>query len=110
MNYYDMSDEALLLEIGQRVRRRRLNTNITQNSVAYISGVSRNSVQSLESGRGVRLLAFVRILRTLDSLHDLDAFLPDPGLSPIQAAKMSGRIRQRSSGKLGQKTEWNSTW
>ena len=110
MNYYDMSDEALLLEIGQRVRRRRLNTNITQNSVAYISGVSRNSVQSLESGRGVRLLAFVRTFITRDAVKELDAFVPDRGLSQIQEAKMSGRIRQRSSGKLGQKTEWDSTW
>lgn len=100
MNYYDMSDQALLQEIGRRVRRRRLNKNITQTSAANISGVSRNSVQSLESGKGVHLLALIRILRTLDSLDGLDAFLPDPGLSPLQVAKMMGRIRQRASGSL----------
>ena len=110
MNYYDMSDEALLHEIGQRVQRHRLNKNLTQNKVVHLSGASRNSVQALESGKGVNLLSFVRILRALGALDDLDALLPDPGLSPLQAAKMMGRTRQRASRSSDENTERYPTW
>ncbi|MFC1481630.1 helix-turn-helix transcriptional regulator [Candidatus Neomarinimicrobiota bacterium] len=110
MNYYNMSDKALLNEIGRRVQRRRLNKNLTQNNVADLAGVSRNSVQALESGKGINLHAFVRILRTLDALDDLNALLPDPGLSPLQAAKMMGRTRQRASGSSGQNKGRHAEW
>lgn len=110
MNYYDLSDEALLHEIGRRVQRHRLNRNMTQNRVARLSGSSRNTVQALESGKGINLQSFVRILRAMDALDDLDALLPDPGLSPLQAAKMMGRTRQRASGSSGHNTGRRPTW
>lgn len=110
MNYYDLSDEALLHEIGQRVQRYRLNRNMTQITVARLSGSSRNTVQALESGKGINLHSFMRILRALDALDDFDAFLPDPGFSPLQAAKMMGRTRQRASGGSGHNTGSHTTW
>ncbi len=104
MSYYEMSDAAVLQEIGRRTQRRRLNKNLTQDSIARLSGVSRNSVQKLESGKGITLYSFVRILRAIDALDNLDSFLPDPGFSPLQAAKMMGRARQRASGSLDEQT------
>jgi hypothetical protein len=38
------------------------------------------------------------VLRALGRLENLDAFLPDPGPSPIQLAKLQGKERQRASG------------
>jgi hypothetical protein len=47
----------------------------------------------------------IAILRELDALDNLDAFLPDPGISPLQIAKMQGKKRQRASGKAKAESE-----
>jgi hypothetical protein len=42
------------------------------------------------------LSLLIRVLRAMGKLSQLDAFLPEPGLSPIQLAKLKGRERQRA--------------
>lgn len=93
-----MSDPAILAELGARVQRYRLNRNITQDDLAAHAGVSRTVVQRLEQGRGCTLKGFVRILRALDLLPQLVEFLPDPGPSPLQLARLAGRTRRRAAG------------
>ena len=93
-----MSDPAILAELGDRVQRYRLNRNITQDDLAAHAGVSRTVVQRLEQGRGCTLKGFVRILRALDLLPQLVEFLPDPGPSPLQLARLAGRTRRRAAG------------
>lgn len=43
------------------------------------------------------MATLLSVLRALGRLENLDAFLPDPGMSPIQLAKLKGRERQRAS-------------
>lgn len=93
-----MSDQAALDELGRRVQIHRLNMNLTQAAVAEKAGVSRRALQKLESGESCTLLVLIRILRALGKLDALDAFLPEPGLSPLQLAKLKGRERKRASG------------
>ena len=102
MNFGTMSDKAILAELGERVNRQRLNRNITQNDLAGQAGVARIVVQRLEGGRGCILENLIRILRALGLLEQLDAFLPEPGLSPLQLAKTRGRERRRAAGRRGQ--------
>lgn len=92
-----MSDSAVLVEIGRRLQANRLNANLAQADVAQKAGVSRRTLQKMESGRVCTLLALVRVLRGLGVLDALDGFLPEPGLSPIQLAKLKGRERRRAS-------------
>jgi hypothetical protein len=66
--------------------------------VAEKAGISRRALQKLESGQACTLTLLVRILRTLGRLDALDSFLPEPGLSPIQSAKLKGRQRKRAGG------------
>ncbi len=99
MDFGNVSDKAILSEIGVRVSRQRLNRNITQVDLARRAGVARIVVQRLEGGRGCTLENFVRVLRTLGLLDQLDAFLPETGLSPLQLAKSRGRQRLRAFGK-----------
>jgi putative transcriptional regulator len=99
MNFKTMSDKAILAELGERVNRQRLNRNITQTDLAGWAGVARIVVQRLEGGRGCTLENLIRILRALDFLDQLDTFLPEPGLSPLQLAKFKGRERLRAVGR-----------
>jgi putative transcriptional regulator len=96
MNFEAMTEKAVLEELGRRVQVQRLNENLLQAEVARKAGISRRALQNLESGRGCNLSLLIRILHALGKLDQLDAFLPEPGLSPIQLAKLKGHERQRA--------------
>jgi len=98
MEYYEMTNDGILAELGERVQRKRLNRNISQQVLAKRAGVSRRSIYLMESGQPVGMKVFISILRALKSLDELDAFLPEVDLSPIELAKLKGRVRQRASG------------
>ena len=101
MSFSEQNDTAILEVIGRRIKQERLNQNCTQANLARGAGVGDNVVKRLESGRGCTLNSLIRILRTLGKLEQLDLFLPEPGVSPIQLAKFSGQQRQEASGKRG---------
>jgi transcriptional regulator with XRE-family HTH domain len=94
----DMSDSAILAELGSRLQQERLNADVTQAEVALKAGISRGALRLLEAGRGSTLASLIRVLRALDRLSALDSFLPLPGPSPIQLARLKGKKRQRASG------------
>jgi transcriptional regulator with XRE-family HTH domain len=99
MTIYGMSDQAILEDIGGRLKRRRLDRNLTQQEVADQAGLTRTTIGEFERGASSSMLTLIRILRVLDALEELDSFLPDAGLSPLQLAKLQGKQRQRASRK-----------
>ena len=104
---------ALASELGQRLQRARLNLNLTQLEVAQRTGVSRKVVINAEAGQ-VTLENLIAILMTLDLVENLNLFLPDQLISPIQLWKLRGKIRQRASRKsketLPRKREEDLGW
>lgn len=92
-----MTNQSILLEIVARARRKRLAMNITQKVLAEKAGIHFNSVVRFEKGKTVSLMAFIQVLRVLGELDSLNAFLPDPGISPVQLMKFKGRERVRAS-------------
>ena len=104
MDFYIMADSAIMEEIGRRFRELRLKKNITQEELGERTQTSINRIKSLESGKG-KLETMVVVLRELGALDNLDAFLPDPGISPLQIAKLRGKKRQRASGKPDSESE-----
>jgi hypothetical protein len=52
---------------------------------------------SAERGANPRLATLIKILRALDRLDAVDAFLPDPGLSPMALLKLKGKQRRRAT-------------
>jgi len=101
MDLYGMSDAAVIEELGKRIQRYRLNRNMTQDELAKKAGLARYSVSQLENGGNFSCLTLIKVLRTLECLEELDAFLPSPGISPLQLAKMQGKTRRRASGQHG---------
>ena len=107
----DMSDRAVLKELGGRIARYRLNKNLTQAILAAQAGVSTPTIQRIEQGNSTQASNLIRILRALKLLDNLEVLIPEPAYSPIQQAKMRGKLRQRASSptdKQDQPTEW--TW
>ncbi len=99
MNLNTMSSGAICKEIGQRLKRARLNANHTQKEVADRAGLSVTAVQSVERG-DARLESVVLVLMALDMVEQIRNFVPEQEISPLQLVKLQGKKRQRASGRL----------
>lgn len=97
MSLYGMSDRAILKELGRRLKRKRLERNLSQHSLAERAGLNRTTVGELERGTPSGLLTLIQVLRALEVLDELDVILPDPGPSPLELARLKGRKRLRAS-------------
>ena len=92
-----MTDLAIEEEIGNRFKSLRLRKNMTQAELARRACMHRNAVSALETGKGSHLSTVIALLRELGAIENLDAFLPEIMISPIQILKMQGKIRRRAS-------------
>ena len=111
MSIYGMSDNAILREIGDRLKRKRLSRNLSQKSLSENSGLIRTTVRDIEKGKNSSLLTLVQLLRSLNALEEFDSFLPEPGVSPLQLAKMKGKQRRRASPqRAASKDERKADW
>lgn len=91
------SDEVILAELGRRLARTRLERNLTQERLAREAGVSKATVERLESGDPVKSTSLIRVLRALDRLEALDSLLPEPLPNPVERRRLFGRTRRRAS-------------
>jgi len=110
MNLENMGNEAIRKELGKRLQRERLNQNITQAQLSDRAGISRRTLVATEKGEGTTLETLIRLLRGLGRLGQLDQFLPEPAISPIQLAKLKGKVRKKASGKLRYPTQHDTPW
>ena len=88
----------VLAEVGARLRQYRLQRNLRVEDLSVASGVSERTLNRMEAGRSVGTENLVRVLRGLGRLQALDAFLPEPEVSPLQLASLGGKRRRRASG------------
>ena len=91
------TDQAILSELGERLARSRLSGNLTQAELAAEAGVSKRTVERMESGESVQLTSFVRIVRALGLADKIDVLVPEPSLSPMEQLELKGKERQRAS-------------
>ncbi len=108
-----LSDEAILKELGGRLAALRLARNLTQAQLAHEAGVSKRTVERLESGEvAARLSGLVRVCRILGLMDRLDALVPLPAPSPVEQLRLAGRQRKRASAaretSAGRTRKW--TW
>jgi transcriptional regulator with XRE-family HTH domain len=108
------TDDAVLVELGGRLARIRLERNLTQAQLAGQAGVSKRTLERLEAGAvATQLSGFIRICRVLDVLERLDALIPEPMPSPVAELKLRGRQRKRASTSrtarpAGKKWQWGN--
>lgn len=91
----DLTDLAVLHEMGDRLERRRIDAGLTQARLAEEAGVSKRTVERIEAGHSADLVMLLRVLRVLTLLEALDQLVPDLPQSPLTLLKGRGRARQR---------------
>lgn len=94
----DSPREAEILEgLGQRMARKRLERNLTQDDLAKEAGVSRATVRRLEAGRSTQLANLIRILGALGLAQNFGSLVPETGMRPLEAVERKRKERKRAS-------------
>ncbi|HTQ49921.1 MAG TPA: helix-turn-helix transcriptional regulator [Candidatus Acidoferrales bacterium] len=92
------TDAVILGELGSRVAKIRLDHNLTQAQLATQAGVSKRTVERLETGAvATQLSGFIRVCRVLDLIERLELLIPEPVPSPVAQLKLGGKKRRRAS-------------
>jgi len=94
-----LTDDAILAEVGKRIARTRLDHRLTQADLAEQAGISKRTVERIESGASVQMSSFIRVLRGLGLLQGLESLIPKPVVRPMDLLKLKGKVRQRASSK-----------
>ena len=96
--------DQLQQQLGEAVRRLRLERDIDQVTLSEAAGVARRSLINLEQGRGATTATLVSVVDALGAPDWIDALCPAPTLSPmallrIQQEQERNQPRQASRRK-----------
>ncbi len=110
---YSLSDVQIQKKIGEKLKAVRLKQNVTQDSLAESSSISRSSVQKVETGEIKSFDTLLRMLRTLGMLDELSHLCEEDQMSPseyfdmVNSAKKGRRKRAVGTVKKGkEESEW----
>ena len=95
--FKEMGDNAVLEELGRRLGQRRIALGLTQAKLALEAGVSKRTIERIESGAATQTLNLIRILRVLDLLPGIGHLVPEAGPSPMDLLKLRGKARKRAA-------------
>lgn len=104
------SDTAILHKIGEFIKSKRVDQNITQDELSQKAAISRSTLSLAERGENIALINLLKILRVLDALYVLEQFRTQPQISPLQLAKEEEKKRKRASKKHSQTDNEEPGW
>ncbi|GAA0886523.1 hypothetical protein GCM10009120_51220 [Sphingobacterium siyangense subsp. cladoniae] len=105
-----LSDAAILKEVGEFVKAKRIDHNLTQDDVAEQAAISRSTLSLLERGENIALANLLKVLRVLDALYVFEQFKLTEQISPIQLAKEDEKKRKRASKSNSQTNKDDIGW
>lgn len=91
----EMTNAAILQTLGERLKEYRLRRNLQQAEMARYAGVNISTVSRIEKGQNIMFDSYLRIMRVLEMLDNLDEFIPEPPRSPLLMKKLMGKKKQR---------------
>lgn len=101
MEWYGLSNTGIIEELGKRFKAYRMQKKLTQQQLAERAGISLFTVAQIERGKSVSSIMLISVLRALRLLDNLEMFLPEIGISPIEILKLNGnkpkRIRPKNN-------------
>ena len=103
------NNSAVLSELGARIKRNRIDMQLSQQDFAAKAGISTRTLSAAENGEDIRLSSLLRILRTLNCLENLDLLLPELAFDPESyrtLGKERKRVSRTSEGKDTSEWKW----
>ena len=95
MNWKRKTDREILMELGKRIREKRIQKRFKQSALAQRAGISIYTLQKMEYGKSYNVSTLIQVLRALNELEQLDNFLPEVEISPIDILTSKDKITQR---------------
>jgi DNA-binding XRE family transcriptional regulator len=92
----ELTDRAILEELGRRLSAVRIAAARTQAGLARDAGISKRTLEHMESGDTVQTTSLVRILRQLELLEVLEVMVPEQGPGPMDLLRLKGKTRRRA--------------
>lgn len=90
------TDDEIMAFLGRRLRALRKSQRLTTVEAAAGAGLSRRTVYSAEHGDNPTLQTLVRLLRLYGRLDALQAFVPEPEISPMAILESKRRRSGRA--------------
>lgn len=91
----EMTDPAILIKLGGRIKDTRIRKGLTQAELAMSAGVSLLTIANIEKGKSVTMTMFLSVLRALGMLENLEYLIPEAKISPLLLKKVQGKKRFR---------------
>ncbi|MFK0380221.1 helix-turn-helix transcriptional regulator [Pandoraea sp. NPDC090278] len=89
--------EEMESDLGDKLKRLRLNKNLDQQSLAARAGVSVRALRSLESGEGSTIKTLLSVIRALGRESWLQTVAPVPTINPATfTTRAATRLRASS--------------
>ncbi len=88
----------MLQNLATFLKEERLRSNLLQDQVADLSGLSRKTITQLENGNGGNLESLIKVLDAIKRLDVWSVFEVKPMISPLQLAKLARAKRKRATG------------
>ena len=89
------TDREIMAELGGRLRALRKARGLTLTEVAERATLSRRTVARTEQGDNPRLETLLRLLRVYGRIAALDAFIPEPTVSPMAMLRARQKEERR---------------
>jgi len=110
-NWYNISNTAIVTELGKILRQVRLQQNLTQEKLAGKTGLSRSAIYEMENGKtATSLITVVQVLRALHQLHVFDTWKATDQPPPLRMAKQNNKTRLRASQTMNQGKREENEW
>ena len=95
---HDNSNTAIMSELGNRIKKNRLDMQMSQQEFAHRAGISTRTLSVAENGGDIRLESLIRIMRILGTIENFNLLLPELTINP-EDYRTLGMERQRVSRK-----------
>jgi len=95
MDWYSMTNARIEIEVGERLKKLRLEYNITQNDLAKKTGLSRVTISKIERGMGVNLSSLIEIMRGLRVLENITYLIPEQEISPLELIRLKNKTKKK---------------
>ncbi len=86
---YEKTGSEIIRKLGKQYKKYRTRMKLTQKEVAEKSGLSVFTISSFENGSstGITLASFIKLLRAIDYLEEIEKILPELPVSPRELYK-----------------------
>ena len=95
MDVYTLTDDAIMRQIGSKLKELRIIKGMKQTELSQASGVSVFTISAVENGKSTSLLTIIQILRALENLDYLNQFFQQQEMSPIAYAKLMEKNKRK---------------